>query len=142
MTEEQIKHMVSRFLSWRLPKPWNPDNGISYQRPNYMHPPADSDWPVGTNLFDAEQATAMVHYMLEGMPTVDDGRVPDRETFWLVERSTAPPQYVSLASSGWCHDVWRARRFQTERAAHDYWRLMGEIDRPQFRVVEHLFINR
>ncbi|MDE2096352.1 MAG: hypothetical protein KGL39_03835 [Patescibacteria group bacterium] len=68
MTEEQIKHMVNRFLGWRLPKPWHPDNGISYQRPNYAHAPADHDWPSGTNLFDASQADAMVRYMLEGLP--------------------------------------------------------------------------
>ena len=68
MTEEQIKHMVSRFLGWRLPQPWNPDNGISYKRPNYAHAPAGHDWPTGTNLFDADQATAMVRYLVEGMP--------------------------------------------------------------------------
>lgn len=60
--------MVDRFLGWRLPNPWNPDNGISYQRPNYAHEPADHDWPTGTNLFDAQQATEMVRYMLEGLP--------------------------------------------------------------------------
>jgi len=68
MTPEQIKHMVDRFLGWRLPNPWNPDNGIIYKRPNFMHAPADHDWPTGTNLFDATQAEAMVRYMLEGMP--------------------------------------------------------------------------
>lgn len=68
MTEEQIKHMVSRFLNWRLPEPWNPDNGISYKRPNYAHAPADHDWPVGTNLFGADQAEAMTRHMLEGLP--------------------------------------------------------------------------
>ncbi|MDE2096527.1 MAG: hypothetical protein KGL39_04715 [Patescibacteria group bacterium] len=71
-----------------------------------------------------------------------EGSVPARETFWLVERNVTPPQYVSHASSGWGSDVWRARRFQTERQAHDYWRSMGEIDRPQFKVVEHMFINK
>jgi hypothetical protein len=68
MTKDQIKHMVDRFLGWRLPKPWNPDNGISYKRPNYAHEPADHDWPTGTNLFDAQQAAEMVRYMAEGMP--------------------------------------------------------------------------
>lgn len=68
MDDAQIKHMVDRFLGWRLPKPWRPDNGISYQRPNYAHEPADHDWPTGTNLFDADQATEMVRYMVEGMP--------------------------------------------------------------------------
>lgn len=71
MTEAQIKHMVERFLGWKLPKPWNPDNGIGYKRPNYMHAPADHDWPTGTNLFDYNQAKDMVRYMLEGAPTDD-----------------------------------------------------------------------
>lgn len=70
------------------------------------------------------------------------GAVPDRETFWLVERNLTPPQYVSHNSAGWHSDPWQARRFRTEREAHDYWRLMGEIDRQQFKVVEHLFINK
>lgn len=71
MTDDQIKHMVDRFLGWRLPKPWNPDNGVSYQRPNYAHQPADHDWPSGTNLFDAGQAEAMVRYMVEEMPPAE-----------------------------------------------------------------------
>lgn len=66
ISDAQIKGMVDRFLGWRLPKPWSPDNGISYQRPNYAHAPADHDWPTGTNLFSAEQATAMVRHMIEG----------------------------------------------------------------------------
>jgi hypothetical protein len=62
-----VRHMVNRFLGWRLPKPWHPDNGISYVRPNYAHFEAEHDWPTGTNLFDATQAEAMVRYMLAGM---------------------------------------------------------------------------
>jgi hypothetical protein len=66
MTEDQIKHMVDRFLGWRLPADFKPDAGISYTRPNYA--PAVDATPMGTNLFDATQATAMVRYMVEGMP--------------------------------------------------------------------------
>lgn len=68
MNDAQIKHMVDRFLGWRLPKPWHPDNGISYQRPNYAHAPADHDWPTGTNLFGADEAREMVQYMLDALP--------------------------------------------------------------------------
>lgn len=67
--DAEIKQMVSRFLAWRLPQPWNPDNGISYRRPTYAHPPTDSDWPTGTNLFDAAQAEAMVRHMLGFTPS-------------------------------------------------------------------------
>jgi hypothetical protein len=69
MTEEQIKHMVDRFLCWSLPENFSPDNGISFE------PIAGKDGPYpfrrspsGTNLFDATQADAMVRHMIEGMP--------------------------------------------------------------------------
>jgi hypothetical protein len=71
MTDEQIKHMVDRFLGWKLPRDtFNPDGGISFDKKPYnthtAHPMQHE--PSGTNLFDAEQATAMVRYMVEGMP--------------------------------------------------------------------------
>lgn len=97
----------------------------------YAVAPHCTEAPVANALFLAAQKAA------------PHGRVPDRETFWLVERiNVSPPQYISLSSAGWHSDVWRARRFGTEREAHDYWRAMGEIDRMQFRVIEHMFINK
>ena len=30
MNDEQIKHMVDRFLGWRLPEHFRPDAGISF----------------------------------------------------------------------------------------------------------------
>jgi hypothetical protein len=74
MTDEQIKHMVSRFLCWRLPEDFQPDNGISF-RPTFNEeymaslgkPPMRHD-PVGTNLLNYTQAEAMVRHMLEGLP--------------------------------------------------------------------------
>lgn len=65
MTDEQIKYMVSRFLTWRLPRDFNPDAGISYTRPNY-HPSVDAT-PTGTNLLDAMQAEAMIRHIVFGV---------------------------------------------------------------------------
>lgn len=56
MTEEQIKYMVNRFLSWQLPDDFNPDAGIKYT-------PIGNNKPTGTNLFDTNQATEMVRYI-------------------------------------------------------------------------------
>lgn len=66
MTDEQIKHMVDRFLGWKLPQDFSPDAGISYTRPNYA-PEVDAT-PTGTNLLHAAQAEAMVRHMIEGLP--------------------------------------------------------------------------
>lgn len=68
MTDEQIKHMVDRFLMWRLPEHFNPDNGIGFKPPFPEEPMRSRHWPVGTNLFDAMQAEVMVRHMIEGMP--------------------------------------------------------------------------
>lgn len=69
MTEDQIKHMVDRFLAWRLPENFNPDCGISFKMTRNEHTacPAKNE-PVGTNLFDATQTETMVLYMVDGMP--------------------------------------------------------------------------
>lgn len=66
MTEAQIKHMVDRFLNWRLPENFNPDGGISFQRfGNEGTAHQYRREPSGTNLLDATQTAAMVRYMTE-----------------------------------------------------------------------------
>lgn len=69
MTDEQIKHMVNRFLNWKLPENFNPDGGISFEPTINAH----TEWPsnqepTGTNLFDYTQAEAMVRHMIGEMP--------------------------------------------------------------------------
>ena len=69
-SEDQIKHMTNRFLGWKLPEDFRPDDGISFE------PEFNKEWnasqgkppqrrtPTGTNLFSYTQAEAMVRYML------------------------------------------------------------------------------
>lgn len=60
MTDDQIKHMVDRFLSWKLPSDFAPDGGVTLT-PRYTG-------ATGTNLLDATQADAMIRFMVEGLP--------------------------------------------------------------------------
>lgn len=63
--QTQVKHMVDRFLSWPLPENFMPDGGISFDPVvNAGTKYAGPREPVGTNLFDATQAEAMVRHML------------------------------------------------------------------------------
>lgn len=69
MTEEQIKHMVDRFLSWKLPVNFAPDGGVSFKK--FGNAGTDNQYerfPSGTNLLDATQAEVMVRHMIDGMP--------------------------------------------------------------------------
>lgn len=70
LADVQVKHMVDRFLGWKLPENFNPDGGVSFTKTFNEHTahPMKYD-PSGTNLFDATQADAMVRYMLDGLPT-------------------------------------------------------------------------
>ena len=82
MKYSQIKHMVDRFLMWKLPDNFSPDNGISAVRPNYA--PEVSWEPTGTNLLDATQAEAMVRHMVEGL--ADEQEEPNPE--WEAKADT------------------------------------------------------
>lgn len=85
MNDEQIKHMVSRFLAWRLPENFNPDGGVSFKRTfneHTAHPMKHE--PVGTNLLDADQAEAMVRHMLEGLPA------PSEQTLSALREALRP----------------------------------------------------
>lgn len=68
MTDDQIKHMADRFLQWRLPDDFAPDNGISFKREFNEHTahPMKRE-PTGTNLLTAAQAQAMVRFMADGL---------------------------------------------------------------------------
>jgi len=71
MTEDKIKYMVNRFLSWKLPRDtFNPDGGISFDKEPFNthteHPMLHE--PSGTNLFDAGQTEKMIRYLVDGMP--------------------------------------------------------------------------
>lgn len=56
--------MVTRFLGWSLPKDFAPDGGIKFTPVNHPH-----SWPVGTNLFTADQARLMLEHILAGTPS-------------------------------------------------------------------------
>ena len=81
MIEDQIKYMVERFLSWRLPENFQPDAGISFDpvgNKNTAH--EYRHVPTGTNLLSAGQAEEMVRFMVEGFRPATS----DNQTGWKV----------------------------------------------------------
>jgi len=57
--------MVDRFLSWKLPKDFCPDAGISFKAEyNEGTPYAARHEPIGTNLLSADQAREMLEHVL------------------------------------------------------------------------------
>lgn len=64
-----INQMVSNFLGWKLPDDFSPDAGITYYRNSVFK----GFEPRGTNLFNADQAKAMIEYML-ALPTNTEGK--------------------------------------------------------------------
>ena len=61
--KDSIKAMADKFLSWRLPKDFYPDAGISFKadyNENTSYPRKHE--PLGTNLFHAEQAIQMFEH--------------------------------------------------------------------------------
>jgi len=63
MKQLTIDKMVSAFLGWKLPVDFAPDCHITFDRELADSTP--HQWPIGTNLFNAEQARSMIEYMIE-----------------------------------------------------------------------------
>jgi hypothetical protein len=93
----RLDEMVSRFLSWKLPSDFAPDCGIRFAPLN--HP---NSWPVGTNLFTANQAKAMFEHVLESQALLEP---------------IEPMQHRQ--SSQAALDVLAERRAQIEREGYD-----------------------
>lgn len=124
MTKDQIKHMVDRFLGWRLPDNFSPDCGISYTP---LSGPPQTHKPLGTNLFDATQADAMVRYMVQDLPPyADDFR-------WLIEapgqKYLAVEHLTASATFKWTHNHNEALAFRTEKQADDMMVALRTMDR-------------
>lgn len=68
--DDMVKAMVGRFLSWKLPEDFHPDCGIHFdaEAAIKMNPRNTKYEPVGTNLFNYDQAEAMVRHMLGAQP--------------------------------------------------------------------------
>ena len=65
MTEDQIIEAMHRFLRWKLPADFSPDGGISFKpMRNENTPWPERNEPVGTNLFNFDQAEAMIRHIL------------------------------------------------------------------------------
>ena len=63
--EELLKSMVDKFLVWQLPKDFLPDAGISFTPNLTVYGSNPPSWPVGTNLFTADQAREMFEHCME-----------------------------------------------------------------------------
>lgn len=86
-TAKLIKHMVDRFLWWKLPSTFAPDGGVKFER-------IGTHEPTGTNVFTAIEAEAMVRHMLEGLPLIE------REAQWAAR--VAALKEAWLARTGTC----------------------------------------
>lgn len=67
LQEPDYGDMVNRFLAWKIPERFFPDNSISFSPRSYQT--FDSPhWPTGTNLLDAEQAKEMFRHCVVAAP--------------------------------------------------------------------------
>lgn len=118
MTDEQIKHMVDRFLQWKLPEDFRPDGGIEFDPISSKGTAYERRRePVGTNLLSATQAEAMVRHMLDGLPALAETGEEKRDIkdaprdgslIWAHVRSDLPaswPEQEDGSISAWA-DRW------------------------------------
>lgn len=131
--ERDRAELVSRFLGWPLPKTFAPDCGISFTPIRHAaDAPAPfagqlvGSWPVGTNLFTADEARAMLDFVLD----CDAG---DRE----LSRHPQPQAVTEDARDGErINDLEAARHFHRLVAWSDdlqCWLTPGNFEHSTFR---------
>ena len=118
--EALIQEAVNRFLGWKLPKDFAPDGAITFQKTYYSlrgqetkREYGDPFWPVGTNLFTADQARAMLEYVLQGEAPPDTQQEPVARV--LIEK-------IRVAVN--------ALEFVKARFSGSYWDEAGNLKRP------------
>jgi len=122
--EDGLRKAVDKFLAWKLPEDFHPDCGISFDGRGKDARGYDKGWPVGTNLFTADQALAMFRYCLavessvvcpicdglgesivnpgSGDPWLDKSMTcPDCNGSGRVPALAAPEQAVQSTEEGW-----------------------------------------
>jgi hypothetical protein len=96
--EAFIKRMVDRFLGWKLPENFSPDGGISFEKIGNAGTTYEyTREPIGTNLLDAVQATAMVRYMVNGVD--GDPLQPVIDRLIEIEKTTGAVPMAASPSS-------------------------------------------
>lgn len=64
--DPEMNAMVDRFLGWKLPQDFSPDCGIAFDGRKDDEWNKNKTWPVGTNLFTADQVKSMLEYVVNG----------------------------------------------------------------------------
>jgi hypothetical protein len=128
--ERLINKMVDRFLGWKLPADFAPDAGITFKRDANPDSPVELQYkhePIGTNLFTAEQAKAMIMHLLEPIT-----KHPDADYKSLFEDACANLGAISQ-TLGLHPDEGGATPIIREIK-----KLQGLLDQPEGEVLEYL----
>lgn len=119
------QEMVDRFLSWPLPVGFSPDCGISFDGRGKDAMGYEKQWPVGTNLFSAEQARNMLEYVVT--PTLRYERLLLNNAEKEIAELSAPHSEQTHVS---------VPRVPTEQMLHDGLKAAhNEISLPSLRLL-------
>ena len=109
------EEMVGRFLSWKLPKDFAPDGGISFKESAW--------WPSGTNLLHAGQAKEMLQEVVGCAPVLP---ALSLLTFCvLVLRNGFTVTGESACASPENFDAELGRKIARQNAVAKVWPLLG-----------------
>ena len=77
-----VEEAVNKFLQWKLPKDFCPDNGIFFRSFENQKRGDALSWPICTNLFTATQAKQMFTACLSQYKPTDDGSLVEIKAWY------------------------------------------------------------
>lgn len=115
------KGMVDRFLCWKLPQDFCPDNGIVF------NPPRDGFsspyWPSGTNLLHAGQAEKMLQHVIGGAPVLPPLHLLTFCVLVLKNGFTVTGESACVSPENFDYEI--GRKVARQNAVAKIWPLMG-----------------
>lgn len=143
MTEDQIKHMVNRFLQWRLPKDFNPDGGVSFEPLMNKGTPREMERePSGTNLFHYGQAEEMVRFMIADIvEKPDELDIPEHLRRTIEQRDAMRKN--SIDDKEVREDIIAARKILSELCLETHkWRMCVPVQKDDSDMILSRVIDR
>ncbi len=100
-----VSRMADRLMGWPLPKDFNPDGRVGFDRIGLDALGYPRGWPTGTNLLTHEQAKAMFEYVLGTNPSAHASPPPNCRQRLKAEGKPYPRS--SCESCGQLSPMWK-----------------------------------
>ncbi len=112
------QEMIDRFLRWQLPEHFSPDAGVSF-KPTKPDGYGTHWWPIGTNLFTADQTRQMLGFVLAESTAAQVPPLHDGEKWAGIVTTEKGLHHIILLPGDQDEATWKKQMAWAKKAGGD-----------------------